>query len=165
MQKKSFESMNCTIAKALDQVGEWWSLLIIRECAQGTTRFDEFRSVLGIARNILTARLERLVELEILERFPLAEKAGAYGYRLTRKGGELFPILVGLMQWGDKWIAGEKSPITLIDNATGEPIEQVAVHGSDGRVLSIEDVRFAPGPGATATTQVVIDHRNKRVIG
>jgi DNA-binding HxlR family transcriptional regulator len=104
MQRKRFDGMNCSIARALDEVGEWWTLLIIRECTQGNTRFDEFQSELGISRNILTARLERLIELKILERFPLPERAKTFGYRLTAKGVELYPVLVALMQWGDRWV-------------------------------------------------------------
>jgi DNA-binding HxlR family transcriptional regulator len=164
MRKTRLDSMNCSIAKALDQVGEWWSLLIVRECTQGSTRFDEFQAKLGIARNILTSRLERLVELEILERYPLQERAGAFGYRLTPKGEELYPVLVSLHQWGDKWLTN-KPPVTFVDNTTNEPIEKVSVRGPDGRELSFRDVRFTPGPGATATTHAVIEDRNKRVIG
>ena len=94
MQRKSFEDMNCSIARALDQVGEWWSLLIIRECTQGATRFAEFQSGLGIAKNILTARLQRLTELGILERFPLEDRANTDGNRLTKKGEDLYPVVV-----------------------------------------------------------------------
>ena len=86
MQRKSFSGMNCSIARALEEVGEWWSLLIVRECTQGATRFDEFQSELGIARNILTARLTRLTELGILERFALEDRANTDGYCLTKKG-------------------------------------------------------------------------------
>jgi DNA-binding HxlR family transcriptional regulator len=165
MQRKSFSDMNCSIARALDQIGEWWSLLIVRECTQGSRRFDEFQSKLGIARNILTARLERLTELGILERFPLEDRANTDGYRLTEKGEELYPILVALMQWGDRWTRNGKPPVALVENVTGRPIEAITVKGEDGRPLSYRDVRFAAGPGATPTAQAVIDHRNKRVLG
>src|SRR5689334_838587 len=125
--------MNCSIARALDQVGEWWSLLIVRECTQGSTRFEEFQSNLGIARNILTARLERLTELGILERFPLEDRANTDGYRLTEKGEELYPVLVALMQWGDRWVAARgKPPVALLDDSTGRPVEAVAVQNGEG---------------------------------
>ncbi len=166
MYRKRFDGMNCSIARALDEVGEWWSLLIVRECTQGTTRFDEFQSELGIARNVLTARLERLIELDILERYPLAERANTFGYRLTEKGTELYPVLVALMQWGDRWLSPNgKASVELIDNASGKPVQPVGVHGKNGRKLSFHDVRFAPGPGATKTTHAVIEHRNWRVLG
>jgi DNA-binding HxlR family transcriptional regulator len=115
MYRKRFDGMNCSIARALDEVGEWWTLLIERECTQGTTRFDEFQRELGIARNILTARLGRLMELDIVERFPLEERANTYGDRLTGKGLELYPVLVALMQWGDRWLAPKgKPPVALV---------------------------------------------------
>jgi DNA-binding HxlR family transcriptional regulator len=141
-------------------------LLIVRECTQGTTRFDEFQNELGIARNVLTARLERLIELDIMERFPLAERANTFGYRLTEKGSELYPVLVALMQWGDRWLAPNgKAPVALVDHASGKPVQPLSVQGKNGRKLSFQDVRFAPGPGATKTTHAVIDNRNRRVLG
>ncbi len=164
MQRKSFEGMNCSIARALEEVGEWWSLLIVRECTQGARRFDEFQRELGIARNILTARLQRLTELGILERFPLEDRANTDGYRLTAKGEDLYPVIVALMQWGDRW-RGDKPPTALLEDATGAPVERLTVHARDGRPLSFHDVRFAPGPGATANTHRVIEGRNQRVLG
>lgn len=166
MKRKSFTGMNCSIARALEEVGEWWSLLIVRECTQGTTRFDEFQSHLGIARNVLTVRLERLTELGILERFPLESRSNAEGYRLTPKGEELYPVLVALMQWGDRWVACDgKGPVALVDDATGRPIESISVRSEAGESLSYRKVRFAPGPGATASTEKVIERRNGRVLG
>src|SRR5215510_7962286 len=110
MQRKSFSGMNCSIARALEEVGEWWSLLIVRECTQGARRFDAFQRELGIARNVLTARLQRLTDLGIIERFALDERARTDGYRLTPKGEDLYPVLVALMQWGDRWLACDGRP-------------------------------------------------------
>jgi DNA-binding HxlR family transcriptional regulator len=158
--------MDCSIARALDEVGEWWTLLIVRECTQGSRRFDEFQSGLGIARNILTARLERLIELEIIERFPIAERANTFGYRLTAKGTDLYPVLVALMQWGDKWLRPNgKPPIELVESATGFPVGAVEVRAANGKALRFQDVRFAAGPGATKKTRDVIENRNDRVLG
>lgn len=166
MQRKSFSGMNCSIARALEEVGEWWSLLIVRECTQGARRFDEFQRELGIARNILTARLQRLTELGILERFELEERANTEGYRLTPKGEDLYPVVVALMQWGDRWLAADGKPRTvLVEDATGEPVETIAVHAKGGRPLSFREVRFTPGPGATARTHEVIEGRNRKVLG
>src|SRR5262249_41276843 len=143
MQRKSFADMNCSIARALDQVGEWWSLLIVRECTQGATRFAEFQSSLGIAKNILSDRLERLCKLGILERYPLDEGANAEGYRLTKKGEQLYPVIVALMQWGDKWATPSGKPsVALVDETTGRPLEPIRVRSKDGRTLSFRDVRF-----------------------
>lgn len=166
MYRKRFDEMECSIARALDEVGEWWTLLIVRECTQGSRRFDEFQSGLGIARNVLTARLERLLELEILERFPLAERANTYGYRLTAKGADLYPVLVALMQWGDKWLrANGKPPIALVEHASGKPVGAMNVRGPEGHALGYRDVRFTAGSGATKKTRAVIDNRNERVLG
>ncbi|NID15998.1 winged helix-turn-helix transcriptional regulator [Luteibacter yeojuensis] len=166
MRKKRFDGMNCTIARALDQVGDWWTLLIVREATQGATRFDEFQSELGIARNILTSRLERLVELGIMERFPLENRANTDGYRLTRKGEDLYPLLVTLKQWGDRWVAPNGKPTTrLVTADSGHVIQKITVHGPDGKPLSFRDVRFVPGPGATANTLRVIESRNHKVLG
>ena len=158
--------MNCSIARALEEVGEWWSLLIVRECTQGSARFDEFQSNLGIARNILSVRLERLTELGVLERFPLEDRVNTMGYRLTPKGEDLYPVLVALMQWGDKWLSpDQKAPILLVDNRSGQPIEPIAVHCCEGNKLTYKNVRYAPGPGATERTAAVIEKRNGRVLG
>src|ERR1700761_6947323 len=153
MYRKRFSDMNCSIARALDEVGEWWSLLIVRDCTQGSRRFDEFQRDLGIARNILTARLTRLIELGIIEKFPLEDRANTDGYRLTAKGAELYPVLVALMQWGDRWLwPNGKPPMKLVEDETGRVVEKISVTGSKGSGLSFRDVRFAPGPGATAST-------------
>ena len=166
MQRKSFAGMNCSIARALEEVGEWWSLLIVRECTQGSRRFDEFQRELGIARNILTARLERLTQLGILERFPLEGRVDTEGYRLTRKGEDLYPVLVALMQWGDRWLAPNgKPPTALVVDTSGAPIEQIRVSAKGGPPLSFRNVRFTRGPGASARTDAVIEGRNRRVLG
>jgi DNA-binding HxlR family transcriptional regulator len=166
MYRKRFDGMDCSIARALDEVGEWWTLLIVRECTQGSRRFDEFQSGLGIARNVLTVRLERLIELEIVERVPIAERANTFGYRLTAKGEDLYPVLVALMQWGDKWLrANGEPPVALVEHASGNPVGSMAVRTTGGQALGYRDVRFAAGPGATKSTCDVIENRNDRVLG
>jgi DNA-binding HxlR family transcriptional regulator len=107
MYRKTFDGMNCSIARALDEVGEWWSLLIVRECTLGTTRFDEFQRRLGIARNVLTARLNKLVEHGVLDKVPAQGEEHRNEYRLTAKGEDLYPVLVALLQWGDRWCGHE----------------------------------------------------------
>jgi DNA-binding HxlR family transcriptional regulator len=166
MYRKRFIGMDCSIARALEEVGEWWSLLIVRECTQGSSRFEEFQGQLGIARNVLTARLERLTGLGILERYPVADRANTYGYRLTQKGEDLYPVLVTLMQWGDRWLAvSGKAPLALLDAATGTPIKKLAVRGKSDRPLSFREVRFEAGPGATSTIKAAVEGRNKRILG
>lgn len=166
MQRKSFTGMNCSIARSLEEVGEWWSLLLVREMMHGMCRFDQFQKELGIARNILTARLERLSALGIIERYPLADRANTDGYRLTQKGEDLHPVIVALMQWGDRWLCPHgKPPTELVEHRTGRPIETMTVQAKGGKPLAFREVRYAPGPGATKTTRDVITGRNERVLG
>jgi DNA-binding HxlR family transcriptional regulator len=139
--------MRCSIARALDLVGEWWTMLVVREAFMGTTRFDAFQRNLGIAPNILSARLKRLVASGVLQRVP-AGGARRQEYRLTEKGRDLFPVLVALLQWGDRWLAGpDGPPVRLLDRAAGLPVA-VGVRSSDGRTLRPADIRLVPGPGA-----------------
>jgi len=139
--------MRCSIARSLDLVGEWWTMLVVREAFMGTTRFDAFQRNLGIAPNILSARLKRLVASGVLQRMP-AGGARRQEYRLTEKGRDLFPVLMALLQWGDRWLAGpDGPPIRLLDRAAGLPVA-VGVRSSDGRTLRPDDIRLVPGPGA-----------------
>src|SRR5713101_7586384 len=112
MLKRDYEGQNCSVARALELVGERWTLLIIRDAFLGLRRFEEFQESLGIARNVLTERLKRLVEQGILERVRYSERPERYEYRLTHKGGDLNVSLTGLMLWGDKYLS-EKPPKVL----------------------------------------------------
>ncbi len=106
MRHSSFEAMECSMARTLEVVGEWWTLLVLREVFQGVRRFDGIQGELGIARNILTVRLRTLVAHGILERRRYQERPARDEYRLTPKGLDLYPVLVALMQWGDRYAAG-----------------------------------------------------------
>jgi DNA-binding HxlR family transcriptional regulator len=107
MRKVSFADMNCSIAETLELVGEWWTLLIVRDVFLGVRRFDDFVERLGISRNVLTDRLDKLVAAEILERRPYDAGRGRYDYLLTERGRALWPVLTALRQWGDEWLLGE----------------------------------------------------------
>ncbi|GAB7542963.1 winged helix-turn-helix transcriptional regulator [Burkholderiaceae bacterium 16] len=163
MYRKTFEGMNCSVAGALEQVGEWWSLLIVRECTMGTTRFDDFQHKLGIARNVLTARLNRLIEHGVLVKVLAEGSERRNEYRLTEKGEALYPVLVALMQWGDAW-CGPQTPIRIVEDSTGHPIEPVSVRVG-ARKLGLRDVRFELGDGATAGTKEVVRARNLAILG
>jgi len=146
---EKFDPLNGSIAHVLECLGEGWSMLIIREAFFGIRRFEEFQSHLGIARNILTARLKKLCENEILERVPIKEGAKRHEYLLTTKGKELMPLLITLTQWGDKWIYGEgKEPIIFLDREQGKPIGPIMVQASDGRNLRPREIMPTAGPGA-----------------
>lgn len=144
-------AVRCSIAGALGEVGERWSLLIIREAMMGSSRFDEFHERLGVARNILAGRLETLVRHGVMARTPSQENARVHHYVLADKGRELLPVLVALMHWGDRWIhAGIGPPIVLIDRKTRKPVAKVQVLSQDGVPLKGNDVEILPGPGATS---------------
>jgi DNA-binding HxlR family transcriptional regulator len=149
VRRASFEEMNCSIARSLEVIGEWWTPLILREAFFGVTRFDDLQQRLGIARNVLTARLDGLVDHGVLERRPYDEARGRSDYVLTEKGRALWPVLVALRQWGDEWILGDgKEPVLLVHKTCGEQSTAVLTCDACGEPLRREDVRSVPGPGA-----------------
>jgi len=151
MKLKSFEHMNCSLALTLEVIGERWTLLILREAFFGKKRFEEFQKGLGIARNILTSRLNRLVGERILEKRPA--EAGRYEYALTQKGLELQPVLLSMTHWGDRHKPHAKGKrVVFVERSTGEPIAPMAVRSADGRVLGPREIRAVPGPGSKAKT-------------
>jgi len=152
MKSQTFEALNCSVARALEQVGEWWTLLIIREAFFGVRRFTEFEQRLGISRNILSERLGKLVEFGILERQKVVGRGNPQDYKLTRKGLDLFPVIVALLQWGDKWINHEQgAPVVLFERESGSEIGPVRVLSHSGVPLRPSRVAIGPGPGADAT--------------
>lgn len=142
MRRTSFSDMSCSIARCLEQVGDWWTLLIVREAFFGTRRFGEFQSHLGIAPNVLSARLHGLVQHGILQAVAESENGRVLDYRLTDKGRDLFPIVIALLQWGDRHApAPEGPPVQIVDRENGRPIAALQVRSDDGRVLQARDVR------------------------
>jgi DNA-binding HxlR family transcriptional regulator len=135
MQHKGFDQMQCPIARSLDQVGEWWSILILRDAFQGKTRFDQFQKSLGIAPNMLTRRLATLVEAGLLERRLYSEKPPRHEYVLTEKGRDFRTVLWALVAWGNKHSQPENETVVVVDAETGEEVEPVVVDGRSGRPL------------------------------
>jgi DNA-binding HxlR family transcriptional regulator len=130
----------CGISAALEVVGERWSFLILRGAFNGLQHFEEFQSTLGIARNILSNRLGRLVEHEILKRQADSADRRKIVYKLTEKGKALLPVLIALRQWGERWVSGVPSNPVLVDTVNRMPVEQIAVRASDGRPLQLGDL-------------------------
>ena len=158
---KKYDPLNRSIAHVLELIGEGWSMLIIREAYLGTRRFEAFQKQLGIARNILTARLKKLCQNQILERVPIKPGAKRHEYLLTNKGKELMPLLVALTQWGDKWVFGENSePVTFLDKENREPIDQIKVFSARGLPLRPRDIVIVAGPGASQEAKKRIDELN-----
>ena len=136
------QPIDCSIAAALEVVGERWSFLILRATFNGLEHFEEFQSTLGIARNILSNRLARLVEHQILERRPDPNDRRRVAYTLTDKGRELMPVLIALRQWGERWVAEHPSNLVLVDRKTRQPIAPMLVRALDGRLLGADDMEW-----------------------
>jgi DNA-binding HxlR family transcriptional regulator len=149
MQHKSLDHTRCPIARSLERVGEWWSILILRDAFAGKSRFDDFQTSLGIAPNMLTRRLRSLVESGLLERRRYNEKPARYEYVLTEKGRDFRPVLWSLIAWGNKHFAPEGESIVFVDAITGERADPVMIDGRSGRALKDPDFKVAPGPAAT----------------
>ena len=145
MLRRDYEGQNCSIARALEVVGERWTLLIVRDAFLGRRRFDEFQASLGISRNVLTERLNRLVEEGILERVPYHEHPKRYEYRLTKKGRDLHLALTGLRQWGDMYMS-EKPPTLLRSKADKRPVVAALIPRGQEH-LRVDEVELVPGPG------------------
>ena len=148
MLKREYAGQNCSVARALEVVGERWTLLIIRDVALGLRRFDEFLESLGIASNVLTDRLNRLVAEGVLERVPYSERPERFEYRLTGKGAELGLAVLALMQWGDHYLS-DKPPRIARRRSDRSPVSVRLVAG-DGSAVAPGDLEFVPGPGASA---------------
>jgi DNA-binding HxlR family transcriptional regulator len=144
--KRDYEGQVCSVARALELVGERWTLLIVRDVALGRRRFDELRASLGIASNVLTDRLARLVENGILERVRYCERPERFEYRLTEKGADLRVPILALMQWGDRYLSDEP-PRVARRVADGSPVTAALV-AADGAILRPGEVETFPGPGA-----------------
>ena len=143
MLGRNYDGQNCSIARALEVVGERWTLLILREAFLGTRRFDAFHQRLGIARNILQARLERLVEEGILVRRPYQERPPRYEYRMTAKGWDLFPFTIALHDWGSRWIASPHGPgLKLRHRPCDHRLRGKMVCGSCGEAIEPHDVQI-----------------------
>ncbi|WP_338663704.1 helix-turn-helix domain-containing protein [Pararoseomonas sp. SCSIO 73927] len=147
MPRTDFARIRCPVARAMEVLGERWSILVMREAFYGTTRFDDFARHLGIATNILSARLAKLVEHDLLERVP---EGARHAYRLTEKGGAFFPVFLALKGWSDRWMAGpEGQAMCLLDAGTGEEVVCPPPLDSAGRPLTPEGIRLVPGPAAS----------------
>ena len=155
MRRTSYEQMNCSIASALEVVGEPWTLLIVRDAFYGVRRFDDFQENLGIARNVLTARLKKLVEAGVFRKTAYRQRPLRHEYRLTEKGAALFTVIVGLKQWGDRFGAAARDgrPMDLVDRGDGRPLEPVLIDGTTGQRVELTNVRAVAGPGADQGTR------------
>lgn len=159
MQRVRFSDMRCSIAQTLEVVGEWWSLLIVRDALFGVSRFDEFQERLGISRNVLNERLTRLVAEGVLEKVPYQEHPPRYDYRLTDKGRDLWQVLNAMREWGDRWAAPDGAPTELVHRACGEHVALVPTCSACGEELHQRDLRLVPGPGYDPESDLLTHRR------
>jgi DNA-binding HxlR family transcriptional regulator len=145
---RDYPGQICSIAKSLEVIGERWSLLIVRDVMNGNRRFGELQQSLGVARNVLSSRLQRLVDEGILERRAYQQSPPRYEYFLTEKGLDLWPALIALLHWGDKYSAGpEGPPMLVIHKDCGGEISERGICEKCGELLNAHDARAVPGPG------------------
>lgn len=150
MQRKSFDEMYCPVARSLERVGEWWSILILRDAFAGRTRFDEFQKYLGIAPNMLTRRLATLVEAGMLERRRYSERPPRDEYVLTARGRDFHDVLLALVAFGNRHFAPEGESVLIVDAVTGAKADPVLVDRRSGRPIATSDFKIVPGPAAIA---------------
>jgi DNA-binding HxlR family transcriptional regulator len=150
VKRTSLEKAECPIARSLDAIGDWWSLLIIRDAFLGVSRFSEFHKSIGLARNILTVRLRALVDRGILKTAPASDGSAYQEYVLTPKGRGVFPVLVALRQWSEEFSAspGEFSTL-LVDREKGRPVSKLELRARDGRLLGAADTMLKSRPAAS----------------
>ena len=148
MRRTSFDGMNCSVAQCLEAIGEWWTPLLIRDLFMGVSRFDDFQARLGISRNILTERLNRLVELGVVDRIPYQQHPERYDYRLTDKGADLWLVMTAMREWGDRWVAPQGPPLEVVHRTCGHLTTIVPICSECGEVLERRDLRMVDGPGA-----------------
>ena len=143
-----YDGQNCSMARALEVVGDRWTMLIMRETFRRPRRFDDLQETLGMARNVLTDRLQRLCEDGLLERRLYQERPARYEYAQTAKARDLFPVMVAFVRWGDKYFAPNGPPRLIRHRACGGDVVQKMSCSSCGEELTMEDIESVPGPGA-----------------
>src|SRR5712671_5241016 len=146
MQRKSFGSMTCPIARSLERVGEWWSILILRDAFRGLTRFDQFQKSLDIAPNMLTRRLNTLVDSGLLERRLYSERPPRDEYVPTARGRDFRPVLIALLAWGNKHFAPEGPSVILVNRKTGVAVDPILTDLATGQRVDEPDYALAAGP-------------------
>ncbi|MFT3731622.1 MAG: helix-turn-helix domain-containing protein [Hyphomicrobium sp.] len=147
MHHKSFANLSCPIARSLEHVGEWWSILILRDAFRGLTRFDEFQKNLEIAPNMLARRLSALTESGLLERRLYSEKPARYEYLLTERGRDFRPVMLTLLAWGNKHFFPEGPSVALVDTKTGLHADPIVIDRISGRPILGLDFKSVPLKG------------------
>jgi DNA-binding HxlR family transcriptional regulator len=149
--RRDYPGLDDSVAKALEVIGERWSLLIVRTAMHGNRRFGEMQESLGIARNVLSARLQRLIDEDILERRAYQQSPPRYEYFLTQKGLDLWPALIALLHWGDRYSPNPGGPLRqIVHKECGGTVSERGICEECGKVLTARDAKQVPGPGAAS---------------
>lgn len=156
MLPRTYEHQVCSIARSLELIGDRWTLLIVRDASRGVRRFDDFRAGLGVAHNVLSDRLSRLTEAGVLERRRYQERPDRYEYHLTPQGTDLWPVLMSLLLWGDRYLAPEGPPTLALHSNCGGRLTSQFTCADCGAGLEPADVELTPGPGASRSTKAVV---------
>ncbi len=154
MRRASFDNLDCSVASSLEIIGEWWTPLILRDAFLGVTRFGDFQERLDIARNVLSTRLDNLVEHEVLKKVPYQDNPPRFDYKLTAKGRDLWLVVAALREWGDKWESPGGAPVEMVHKPCGHVMHLVPTCSECGEALSPFDLKATRGPGAKANTPV-----------
>jgi DNA-binding HxlR family transcriptional regulator len=163
MRRTRFDRWPCSIARTVDLAGDWWTPLVMREAFYGARRFEEFQQRLGLSRNVLTQRLARLVDEDMLERVRYQDRPPRYEYQPTEKGRDFFAVLAAMIRWGDRWLAGPQGPpIELRHRESGQSVEPEVVDARTGEPLDIRDIVATPGPGLPERLAKRLREENKR---
>lgn len=143
MKHKSFQGNICPVARSMDSIGEWWSMLIVRDAMRGIRRFSDFQRSLGMARNILTARLRQLVAFGILKTVPASDGSAYREYVLTEKGRDLLPVVIAIRQWGERYLFSHNEPrIIALDKSHHQPLRRLEVQDVHGKACNASDIEI-----------------------
>jgi DNA-binding HxlR family transcriptional regulator len=153
MRHKNLATVPCPIARSLKRVGEWWSMLILRDALHGYTRFDQFQRSLGIAPNMLTRRLDELVKSGLLERRRYSQHPPRYEYVVTARGRDFRPVLIALLAWGNRHFAPEGESVLLVDRLSGKTADPILVDRVTNKPITEASHRLTAGPAAQASTR------------
>ncbi|MGA8583943.1 MAG: helix-turn-helix domain-containing protein [Roseiarcus sp.] len=164
MQRTRFTAMDCPIARSLDRVGEWWSILILRDALGGMTRFEEFQKSLKIAPNMLTRRLNALVEAGFLARRRYSEHPPRHEYIVTERGRDFRPILIALIAFGNRHFAPEGASVSIVDAVSGALAEPILVDRLTGRPLVSSEFELVAGPAASEAMKARMAKRAARLL-
>ncbi len=165
VKHSDFSALPCPVARSVDRVGEWWSIMILRDALAGLTRFDEFQKSLGIAPNILTRRLNDLVDAGLLAKARYCQKPPRYEYLLTDTGRDFHMVMMTFVEWGNRHFAPEGHSTEIIDRETGRPVRLGLVDLDTGLPISSERHQMGPGPGASARIRYRFDYIARKLAG